>query len=201
MRESLALGHGVWAAAALVVLVVAVLVAGRRELRDQGLVAADLVADQHVDAADQPGPGASGDRRCAACHTGGGLIMKELDTPWVHWEGHMDTPGAAELVNAGVMLAGEGLHPSSKGARVHFSGAKRSVTSGSRSWARAGAAIRQSAAAATEARLDMEEFSVQDPGGERRALRPASLRSEMRVADVSSSLRACRPAATGTARC
>lgn len=27
-----------------------------------------------------------------------------------------------ELVKAGVMLAGEGLHPSSKGARVHFSG-------------------------------------------------------------------------------
>src|SRR5690349_2977785 len=32
-----------------------------------------------------------------------------------------------ELVKAGVMLAGEGLHPSSKGARVRFSGAKRSV--------------------------------------------------------------------------
>jgi hypothetical protein len=35
-----------------------------------------------------------------------------------------------ELVKAGVMLAGEGLHPSSKGARVHFSGDKRSVTDG-----------------------------------------------------------------------
>lgn len=35
-----------------------------------------------------------------------------------------------ELVNAGVMLAGEGLHPSSKGARVRFSGDKRSVTDG-----------------------------------------------------------------------
>ena len=35
-----------------------------------------------------------------------------------------------ELVNAGVMLAGEGLHPSSKGARVHFSGDKRTVTDG-----------------------------------------------------------------------
>ena len=30
-----------------------------------------------------------------------------------------------ELVKAGVMLAGEGLHPSSKGARVRFSGDKR----------------------------------------------------------------------------
>jgi hypothetical protein len=35
-----------------------------------------------------------------------------------------------ELVNAGVMLAGEGLHPSSKGARVRFSGEKRIVTDG-----------------------------------------------------------------------
>lgn len=35
-----------------------------------------------------------------------------------------------ELVNAGIMLAGEGLHPSSKGVRVRFSGKKRSVTDG-----------------------------------------------------------------------
>lgn len=35
-----------------------------------------------------------------------------------------------ELVKAGVMLAGEGLHPSSKGARVKFSGTKRSVIDG-----------------------------------------------------------------------
>ena len=35
-----------------------------------------------------------------------------------------------ELVKAGVMLAGEGLHPSSKGARVRFSGEKRSVIDG-----------------------------------------------------------------------
>ena len=35
-----------------------------------------------------------------------------------------------ELVKAGIMLAGEGLHPSSKGARVKFSGAKRTVTDG-----------------------------------------------------------------------
>jgi len=35
-----------------------------------------------------------------------------------------------ELVQAGVMLAGEGLHPSSKGARVRFSGAKRTVIDG-----------------------------------------------------------------------
>ncbi len=35
-----------------------------------------------------------------------------------------------ELVNAGVMLSGEGLHPSSKGKRVLFSGTKRSVVDG-----------------------------------------------------------------------
>ena len=35
-----------------------------------------------------------------------------------------------ELVKAGVMLAGEGLHPSSKGALVQFSGDKRTVTDG-----------------------------------------------------------------------
>jgi hypothetical protein len=35
-----------------------------------------------------------------------------------------------ELVKAGVMLAGEGLQPSSKGARVRFSGSKRTVIDG-----------------------------------------------------------------------
>ena len=35
-----------------------------------------------------------------------------------------------ELVKAGIMLAGEGLHPSSKGARVKFSGSKRTVIDG-----------------------------------------------------------------------
>ena len=35
-----------------------------------------------------------------------------------------------ELLKAGVMLAGEGLHPSAKGARVHFSGAERRVIDG-----------------------------------------------------------------------
>lgn len=35
-----------------------------------------------------------------------------------------------ELVKAGVMLAGEGLHPSSRGARVHFSGRQRTVIDG-----------------------------------------------------------------------
>ena len=35
-----------------------------------------------------------------------------------------------ELVKAGIMLDGEGLHPSSKGARIKFSGGKRTVIDG-----------------------------------------------------------------------
>ena len=35
-----------------------------------------------------------------------------------------------ELVKAGVLLAGEGLHPSSKGARIRYSGASRTVIDG-----------------------------------------------------------------------
>ena len=35
-----------------------------------------------------------------------------------------------QLVNAGIILAGEGLHPTSKGKRVRFSGANRTVIDG-----------------------------------------------------------------------
>ena len=35
-----------------------------------------------------------------------------------------------DLANAGILLAGEGLHPSSKGARVRFSGEQRTVVRG-----------------------------------------------------------------------
>jgi hypothetical protein len=35
-----------------------------------------------------------------------------------------------DLVNAGIMLAGEGLHPSSKGKLIRFSGSKRTVVDG-----------------------------------------------------------------------
>ena len=35
-----------------------------------------------------------------------------------------------EMVKAGVMLAGEGLHPTSKGARIKYSGTQRTVTNG-----------------------------------------------------------------------
>lgn len=35
-----------------------------------------------------------------------------------------------ELVKAGVLLAGEGLHPSARGKRVHFAGSRRTVIDG-----------------------------------------------------------------------
>lgn len=35
-----------------------------------------------------------------------------------------------DLVKAGILLAGEGLHPSSKGTRIHFSGSQRTVIDG-----------------------------------------------------------------------
>ena len=35
-----------------------------------------------------------------------------------------------ELMRAGILLAGEGLHPSSRGARVYFNGSKRTVVDG-----------------------------------------------------------------------
>jgi hypothetical protein len=56
-------------------------------------------------------------------------------------ESPLELPGAAEmfeamgrfneeLIRAGVMLAGDGLRPSKFGKRIHFDGAKRSVTDG-----------------------------------------------------------------------
>jgi hypothetical protein len=45
-------------------------------------------------------------RKCAACHTGGGLIMKELETPWIHWEGEVKTPGLTELIETHAELLG-----------------------------------------------------------------------------------------------
>jgi hypothetical protein len=45
------------------------------------------------------GTGAGQVRRCAGCHTEGGLVMKEFDTPWLHWEGNFDIPGAESFVD------------------------------------------------------------------------------------------------------
>jgi hypothetical protein len=51
-------------------------------------------------------PKAAAKTRCAGCHVGGGLIMKELNSPWVHWEGDTDTPGADDFVKKHKALLG-----------------------------------------------------------------------------------------------
>ena len=55
-------------------------------------------------------------------HRGGGDAQREVLAAMGKYN--------EELVRAGVLLAGEGLHPSSKGARIRFSGDKRTVTEG-----------------------------------------------------------------------
>lgn len=37
--------------------------------------------------------------RCQGCHPNGGLNMKELAAPWLHWEGDTTTPGASALID------------------------------------------------------------------------------------------------------
>jgi hypothetical protein len=46
-------------------------------------------------------------RRCAQCHAGGGLVMKELRSPWLHWEGDDNLPGTDELIAAHEALLGD----------------------------------------------------------------------------------------------
>ena len=58
----------------------------------------DLIGDGYnCDANGACVPKAASKTRCASCHLGGGLVMKEFDSPWVHWEHIIDTPGAADL--------------------------------------------------------------------------------------------------------
>ena len=54
------------------------------------------------------GTGEDDDRRCAGCHVGGGLIMKELRAPWLHWEGDTTTPGVDTLVKSNALLGSKG---------------------------------------------------------------------------------------------
>ncbi len=51
-------------------------------------------------------PKAAAKARCAGCHVGGGLVMKELNSPWVHWEGDTQTPGLGTLFAANPSLLG-----------------------------------------------------------------------------------------------
>jgi hypothetical protein len=40
-------------------------------------------------------------RRCAKCHPAGGLVMKELESPWLHWENeNFGTPGTDDILAA-----------------------------------------------------------------------------------------------------
>ena len=63
-------------------------------------------------------PKAAAKTRCAGCHVGGGLIMKELNSPWVHWEGDTTTPGLDTLfsgANASLLgTRGSGIDMESK---------------------------------------------------------------------------------------
>jgi hypothetical protein len=46
------------------------------------------------------------ERDCARCHVGGGLIMKELDAPWVHWH-QSKLAGARDVVDANSDVYGD----------------------------------------------------------------------------------------------
>ncbi|MBS1122718.1 MAG: hypothetical protein H6Q90_4946 [Deltaproteobacteria bacterium] len=52
------------------------------------------------------GPGLTNKRGCANCHPGGGLNMKELESPWTHWALEDNIPGADVLVKSRVAYMG-----------------------------------------------------------------------------------------------
>jgi hypothetical protein len=51
-------------------------------------------------------PKAATNQRCASCHVGGGLVMKELQSPWVNWEGARSTPGSQDVIGKNPALFG-----------------------------------------------------------------------------------------------
>ena len=106
------------------------------------------------------GPDSNDVRRCAGCHTGGGLIMKELDAPWLHWEGDTTTPGADELFAEQETLLGS-----------HSNGIEMEniVRSGNRTW--------------NQSRLD----HLRALGVTREILRPLFCNVEINIASASSS--------------
>jgi hypothetical protein len=103
-----------------------------------------------------------------------------------------------ELVNAGVLLAGEGLHPSSKGARVRFSKSGQKVIDGpftetkellagfwlfkvasldeAIAWVKRIPAMDEGAEVEIRQVFDPEDFAAIDPTGEHRA-KEAALRA------------------------
>ncbi|HSO40727.1 MAG TPA: hypothetical protein VLT33_49715 [Labilithrix sp.] len=68
----------------------------------------DLVGDGYNCTADGACvPKAAAKTRCASCHVGGGLIMKELNSPWTNWADTGPTPGTDELFKKHVKLVGQ----------------------------------------------------------------------------------------------
>jgi hypothetical protein len=66
----------------------------------------DLIADGYDCKEGACTPKAAAKTRCAGCHVGGGLIMKELNSPWVNWEGDTQTPGTDDLIKKHAALLG-----------------------------------------------------------------------------------------------
>lgn len=81
------------------------------------------------------GMGKQGQRRCAACHVGGGLVMKELDNPWPYWEGRLTTAGVDDVLK---------MHPAlgsrTQGKVIDFRPAGKeledAIVAGNAAWAR-----------------------------------------------------------------
>jgi hypothetical protein len=68
----------------------------------------DMVADGYDCANGACVPKAATKTRCASCHVGGGLVMKELSAPWGNWEGQLDTPGARAVFEKFSTVFGKG---------------------------------------------------------------------------------------------
>ncbi len=88
----------------------------------------------HGDSVDMlEGPAPDGARRCAACHVGGGLVMKELDAPWMHWEGRATTPGVQEML-AKYDALGSRTHGKVTDFRPAGQELEEAIVAGNRAW-------------------------------------------------------------------
>lgn len=76
-----------------------------------------------------------GARRCAACHVGGGLVMKELDAPWMHWEGRTTTAGVQALLSQYEAL-GSRSHGVVSDFRPAGQELEEAIVAGNRAWMR-----------------------------------------------------------------
>ena len=89
----------------------------------------DLIGDGYnCDSVGACVPKAASKTRCASCHLGGGLIIKEFDSPWVHWEHNTTTVGAQELLTKHKMTLGS--------QKDDGAGLESTVRNGNRIWNR-----------------------------------------------------------------